>query len=270
MDELERLDSLRQREKELMGIWENVRTRTTEKLYEILNKINIGNKPIYYNPEALVNIEKGDYRDEEVVWQVRDCIEFLNDEARRDFGSSFDITISNKRITVNHASCGTWGSSDKCQLSRINLLQSIFLHEQDIIDELNEVVDVSSCAERWKVQHEIDQINQDILEAKRQRQREEILKNIKVGKYLASRCHKWVYPKREDGSEDWTQVGTKLYYFVIEEQIDKVCEATVKTHEFKYNWYTHQRKIKDLINQVIWGHIYILDNEDDPCPQEDK
>ena len=269
MDELERLDNLRARQKELFNNWSVVKKNVTIRLHELLNNYNIGNVPLFWPDDYRVGIEGKSWKDDGTEWVVYRTIEFQTEDGKRDFGSNFDLRISNLKITVNLGTIGSWGSDDKCQLSRINLVQSIFLHEQEIIDEMSKVVDMSEVEERWKVAREIDQINDDIQKARIAREEKVIKAKLKPGMYLATIGEHWVYPKRPDGSTDWGAMGKKVKHYTAFEKITKITEVSVMTTEEQYKWINHRHPIKDVVNQVIWKHWHIVDDLNAIPPEEE-
>ena len=269
MDELERLDNLRARQQELFNNWNVVKQNVTNRLYELLNNYNQGNVPLYWSDDYKAGIEGKSWRDDGTEWVVYKTIEFQDPDGKRDFGSSFDLRISNLRITVNMGSIGSWGSDDKCQLSRINLVQSIFLHEQELIDEMSKVVDMSEVEERYKVSREIDQINSDLEKAKVMREELVFRVKLKPGMYLANLGKRWEYPKNEDGSTNWDVIPKEVRYYTAFEKIVKVTEVSVMTTEHRYNWINHRHRIKDVINQLRWKHWYLIDDLNAIPPEEE-
>ena len=269
MDELERLDNLRARQHELFNNWNVVKENVTKRLHELLNNYNQGNVPLYWSEDYKAGIEGKSWKDDGTEWVVYRTIEFQDPDGKRDFGSNFDLRISNKRITVNIGTIGSWGSDDKCQLARINLVQSIFLHEQDLIQAMSEVVDMSEVEERYKVSREIDQINDDIQKAKMAREEAEVRRKLKPGMYLATIGSHWVYPKNEDGSTDWKGDGKQVRHFTPFEKIVKITDVSVMTTEHHYNWINHRHPIKEVVNQVRWKKWYIIDDLNAIPPEEE-
>lgn len=267
-NELERLDNLRARIKDLRDQWFFQRKAVTEKLYSILNDLNLGPAPLLpLRDLELVNIQDHDYPEREgFKWKVSKEIYFVNQDPNRDrdwdFGSTFSLYITNLGITLNHGSCGTWGLEDKGQWSRLILMKAIFDHQQDIIDALDPLIDTKVLNELYKADAQISQIEYDIAKAQEERELNEIKKKIKVGKWLAHL------------SKGWTSQGNTYHWFNYS-KITKITEVSIFVNECDYQgepyaWITHRFKIKDILSQIKNNRLYILDDPKQEYKKEEE
>ena len=277
MTEIERLNELQEKRKELYAKWHVRLENVTQKLFSILNDLNTGPLPLLpLREDEVVSIENGDCFDKDVIWKVRKEIYFVSqdpEDKSYDFGSSFSLYITNKNITLNHGSCGTWGLEDKGQWSRLILMKAIFDHQQDIIDSLSPLIDVTDRNEFYKVDREINQINRDIEKAKTERERAEIRSSLKEGKFLAKIGKRWEYARKENGDIDFEKEGHYIYFYRDFEKIYKITDKTVITQEC-YNdgsvigWQPkHHNKIEQIITNIKYNYLAIIDDVNQTPPE---
>ena len=264
MTEIERLEELRSKQRELGEAWKAQRKIVRKKIYEILTKLNEGSGVdlASFNEEGYCYIDDTDWPHKEgFKWKVSHQVYFKNtdpDYPNRtyDFGSSFDLYISNLEITVNHGSCGTWGKGDPAQLARLKLIVAIFEHEKDIIDELDPLINLQVCKDLTAINCEIDKINWAIQDAKRRTERAEYLKLLVPGKYLAVVGKSWRY--EENSSK-------QVRYYYGFEKIRKVTEKSILTDD-DYG-YSYRRDLDTYINKIRNGYVHIVDNKDATPPE---
>lgn len=279
MTEIERLDELKKQREVYYKKWRERLQLVTKELFGILNQLNTG--PLELLPlreDEVVSIDSGSYIDKDVTWEVRKEIYFVNQNPEEnrsyDFGSSFSLYITNKNIKLNHGSCGTWGLEDKGQWSRLILMKGIFDHEQDIIDTLTPLIDLSDRNEFYKLDREINQINRDIEQAKNERERAQIRTTLKPGKYLAKIGKTWEYPRKEDGSIDFEKDGYYRYYYHTFEKISKVTDKTVITETcYKdgsvcgWGSKTHH-KLPQVITNIKYKTFAVIDDVNQTPPED--
>ena len=267
MNGIEQLEDLRKRQEELYNKWTAQRIAVTEKLYGVLNLLNLGPAPLLeLRDQEMVSIDRDKWLNPDQKWKVRKEIYFVNQDPTRDrsydFGSSFSLYITDTHITVNHGSCGEWGLEDKGQWSRLILLKGIFDHEQDIIDSISPLIDYSIREELSEVSYSIDEINRAIERAQREKEDLEIKQTIKLNKYICSLGNNWKEETDDQGNVHWK----KYKSYVGHEQIINITDKTVTTSD---PWSCHHRyKISDLIFKLKHKYLYIVDNKEVTPPEE--
>lgn len=263
MSREERLEELKGKQKELFSHWHDMKVRVTKKLYKLLTDLNQGPLPILYGDDDLVSIDVGCdyYGEKEAKWKVRDTIYFKTKEGKREFASDIELYITDIRISVNVGTCGTWDLRDEGQWSRILLLKNIFDHQDDIIRELSQIIDLSEIDERAEVSREIDKINREISREKEQAEEAEFRKLLVPGKLLAELGQHWVYPDGEHGKF--------VPHYYHHELITKLTEVSVLTQDADYKWITHRRKLKDVMWQLKNKRLFIVNSKDDIPPEEE-
>ena len=269
--EIERLEELRKQQKELYEMFHIQRREAAVKLYSLFTDLNQGPLALYpLRDDAYVQIDDSDWpRKEGFVWKVTTNVKFVNqdpDKTGYDFGSDFELYITNLEIRVNHGSCGEWGLEDKGQWSRLLLMKNIFDHQDDIIRELNQIINIAILKELGDVNIEIDRINRVLREAKDKEEREATLKLLKPGLYISSLGRHWVY------SDHDYNTGHYEYHYYGHQKIIKVTEASVFTHDvenngFEYTWITHRRKLKDIVWQLNSKRLYLIEDINQTPPE---
>ena len=270
MDELEKVAELQKLREEHLAKWLDVKERVTRELYKILINLNEKNPAkLLYNPEkTLVDIDDYDFpKKEGLRWKIRQIIYFENQDTNKtcpwDFGSSFDLYITNLGITLNHGSCGSWGKDDKGQLSRLHLMSDIFDNEENIIQTLDPLIDFTDYKQYCDARSALDQINRAIAEAKRRQEEAELLKDVVPGKYFANIGNTWKYGKDENGKETVKRV--KYYYNF--EKIDKITDKNFLTSD-DYG-YHYRRDRSSYIFRIKNKSIHVVDSKDAVPPEEE-
>ena len=267
MNEIDKLDELREQQKELAQKWHAQVVAVTDKLYnDLLGPLNNGPSQLYYPEDKTISIDDYDWPEREgFKWKVRVDVKFCkqpDDTTSRldyDFGSGFDLYITNFEIKVNHGSCGTWGLEDKGQWSRILLIKAIFDHQDDIIRELDKIIDISIGRSLTMITREIDNIERDIRLAKEKREKEEVLSTITIGKYFAKRGYHWEWDEVEESK--------KVYHFY---DIEKIVKITDKNFIIKDNYGDTHFRNKDIwLMKIKNKTMYVINSKDEECPQEE-
>lgn len=267
MNGIQQLDILINQQSKLREKWDAQKMGVTKKLYSILNELNQGPVPLLpLRENEMVSIDRDVWGDNTNQWKIRKEIYFVNTDPTKnrdyDFYSHFSLYITDKHITVNPGGCGEWGSNDKGQLSRLTLIKNIFDNEQSIIDALSPLIDFSVRNELSKVSMEIDNINRAIENAQREKEKEEIKRTIKLGKYLCRLDWGYITVKDENGDDTYKRVRK----YVGHEKITKICEKTVTTTD---PWgYNRRYKTDQLISKLKTKSLYVVDNTEVTPPEE--
>ena len=275
MEQLERIEQLKERQKELYDHWKYMKQMVTFKLYELLDQLNIAPLPIFKTGDEIVEIDiPYSYGEKDAEWEVRETIYFKNDEGKRDFASDICLYIDSKRISVNIGTCGRWDLRDKGQWSRILLLKEIFYHEEDIIRELSKIVDVSEIDERYAISRELDQINRTIQQAKNEEERKEWIVKIKNAKWLGKLGKHWEYDKGPDGFIDPDSPGKYINHYYNLEKINKVTDKSILTNECDndgspYNWINHRLDLSSVISKLKRKDLYLITDLNEFPPQDE-
>lgn len=279
MTELERVAELQVKQKELCQKWHDIKVAVTKKLFVILTEFNsqVGSLPLLpLRENEVVSIDERDWLNEDVKWKVRKEIYFVSQDPNRsyDFGSTFSLYITNLGIAVNHGSSGEWTLQDLGQWTRLCLLKEIFMHQYEIIEALEPLIDFTVKHQLNEVSREIDNINRALEKAKEQKEEEEIMVILKKAKYLVHRGKHWEYPKKEDGSYDYSGKGYYKYYWCNIEKINKLTEVSVLTNECDnkgspYACFSHRHKIKDIIRNIKYHYLYAIEDLTIDPPQEE-
>ena len=261
MTELERIDQLKERIKVLIDEWAGQRRRVTDKLYDLLEDLNLGPAPLLRNDKYTVTIDNHIRFPREADWEVREEIRFVNQDPKSkspyDFGSSFSLYIYSNHIEINHGSCGQWGLDDKGQWSRLILMKAIFDHQDDIIRELGALLDFKVYEELWDLQCERDRIERDIENARIEREKQELLAQVKPGKWFAQLGWHWVYPEGKPSE--------RVFHWYNCEKIVKITDKSFLTED-KYSSY--RRNKDNYIYALKRKTLFIIDNPEDPVPEE--
>ena len=182
MTEIERIEALRKEEEFYRHLWYAQEDAVQKKLFELLNQLYNGPAKLRQPRESdSVGIDYPSFSAKEngELWEVRKIITFVDPEDKHsyDFGSTFDLYITNKSIRVNNGSCGTWGLQDVCQWSRILLIKAIFDHQEDIIKEITPLIDIEVKEKLYDICREINRINDGIRKAKEEEENNKLLKS---------------------------------------------------------------------------------------------
>lgn len=265
MNELERLDELRKSAEAYRECWLEQRLAVTKKLYQMLDLLNLGPaKLLPLKEKETVSIDNYRCFGQDVKWHVSKEIYFENQDPESKVGydshSSFSLYITPEHVTINHGSSGEWGLEDKGQWSRLILMKGIFEHEKDIIETLDHMIDMSVKEKFDKACAEINQINNDILEAKREREFNEIKKKLRPGKYLVRRGRHYIWDNEQNGHYE--------YYYHTPIKIEKITEVSIFAHEcdnkgIEYTWIGRRLKIEDILHQLKYNELFVIDNMDE-------
>lgn len=265
MNELERLDELRKSAEAYKESWLEQKLAVTKKLYQMLDLLNLGPaKLLPLKEKETVSIDNYRCFGQNVKWHVSKEIYFENQNPESklgyDFSSSFSLYITPEHVTVNHGTSGEWGLEDKGQLSRLILMKGIFDHEKDIIESLDHIIDMSVKEKLDDVCAEINQINNDILEAKREREFNEMKKKLRPGKYIVKRGRQYIWDNEQNGHYE--------YYYRTPIKIEKITEVSIFAHECNnngspYEWRGRRLKIEEVLNQLKYNELFIIDNMDE-------
>lgn len=270
MDELERVAELQKLRQDHFNKWVEVKERVTRELYKILINLNEKNPAkLLYRPEKeLVDLDDYDFpRKEGLKWKIRQTIYFENQDPDKtcawDFGSSFDLYITNLGLTINHGSCGSWGKDDKGQLSRLHLMSDIFDNEENIIQTLDPLIDFTDYKLFCDARCALDEVNKAIAEAKRRKEEAELLKDVGPGKYFANIGTTWKYIKDDKGQE----IVKKIKYYYNFEKIDKITDKNFLTSD-DYG-YHYRRDRLTYIFKIKNKYIHVIDSKDAVPPEEE-
>lgn len=276
---LNELKDLREQRDELASLVKIQRREVAVKLHSIYEDLNQGPLPLLpLHEDALVAIDDNPkYGDPEYVWEVHDMVYFVNQDPSTtgyDFGSSFDLYITNKEIEINHGCIGQWGLKDKGQWSRLLLMRNIFLHEDDIIRELKQIINAEIIKELHKVQSKIMALNDKLQSIERKEFEEKTIKALKETKYLARKAYNWFYQTKEDGSIDYNAPMIKKYWWDDAFKIEKITDKSIIGYECdgkgrRYNYSrTNRLKLDEVINDIQFAHLYLV-NDLTTSPQPD-
>lgn len=273
MDQLERIEQLKARQKELFDHWHYMKQMVTFKLYELLNSLNIGPSEIFKTDDEMVSIDVNPYG-QNAKWEIREGIYFKDDEGGRDFGSSIDLYISDVRVRVNLGSCGTWDLRDKEEWSRLLLVKQIFDHEEDIIREISKLVDISEVDERNAISRELDQINRSIQQAKDEQERKEWIEKIKNAKWIGRLGSSWEYDRGPDGQILPDGIGHYVSHYYCLDKIVKVTDKSILTNECsnegsEYSWIHHRLDLKLVIYKLKRKDLYLITDLNKFPPQDE-
>ena len=265
MGEIERVIELKEKVNQLGGQWVDQKRVVTNKLYSILNDLNLGPAPLLLRENQLVEIRDYTYPEQEgFKWEVTTTVHFVNQDPTHptrdsDFGSDFYLYITNQKISINHGSCGTWDLSDKGQWSRLILMKAIFDHQQDIIDALNPLIDFKVKEAYDDVRCELERIERSIREAEEEKKKKEILANIKPGMYFANKGYHYVYDGKSDTSH-------KEKYYYGHQKIIKIAEKNfiVENSWGERSW----MKIDNTVWNIQNYYLFVVGSKDEVPPQE--
>ena len=269
MTKQERLEYLLRIKKDL---WEKVHDqdkKVTDKLWEILNRLNEGNplpiRPLRENEIVHLDPYSTSLRDRNISrWSLSKDIEFvafreedLKKKWAYDFGSSFSLYIKSNRISLNHGSCGEWGAEELGQLSRLKLMTSIFEHEKEIIDELDKIIDpqiirdyISACSDYDILEREIDC-------EKREAEKKAILESIKPGMYLVYIGTHWA---------DDNGVPKQVPHYYGWEKINKITDKNFLTED-RYG-YNYRRPIETILSPLKYHNRFLVEDPEAPVSEE--
>ena len=273
MSEIERLQELEQEEKKWYSLFFEQRVVVTKKLYEILDQLNLGPLPLIIPKEDNPVDVSDDYHygAPQGKWRVSENVYFKSptDGKDYDFGSSFNLYITDIGITVNHGSCGEWGLEDKGQWTRLLLMKAIFDHQQDIIDALNPLIDLEVREKFHKANNEIYEIKLAIRKAEEEAAEQELRKKLKIGMYIARKSWNYVYPNGYD------KPGVKQWYWYDLYQIAKVTDKLIIAHECTskgnpYTWYKKHLPIKDTMARLKSGSQFLVEDLSIPPVGEEE
>lgn len=120
-------------------------------------------------------------------------VEFIKEDGKKDFGSSFTIEIYDKQLQLNAGYCGSITKDKIYQIERAHIMSKILAnieeYEKELIEltqhkcfyELNQIEYKEQC-EKWKKQ-----------EQEREEKKQEALKGLKVGSWYISKDQKCKY-----------------------------------------------------------------------------
>ena len=254
-------------------LWEKTHEqakRVTEKLWEILNRLNEGN-PLAIRPlreNEIVNLEpySMSLKDRNISkWSIFKEIEFVafkEDDLKKkwsyDFGSSFSLYIRSNRISLNHGSCGEWDAEELGQLSRLKLMESIFEHEKEIIAELDEIINPQLIKDYNKICSDYDSLKREIDNEKKEAEKKTMLENIKPGMYLVYIGTHWV--------NDEKGIPQNLPHYYGWEKINKVTEKNFLTED-RYG-YNYRRPIETILSSLRYHSRFLVEDPDAPVSEE--
>lgn len=120
-------------------------------------------------------------------------VDFINENGKKDFGSSFSIEIYEKKLQLNAGYCGAVTKDKIYQIERAHIMSKIFSnieeYEKELLEltqhkcfyELNEIEYKERC-EKWEKQ-----------EQEREEKKQEALKGLEVGSWYISKDKKCKY-----------------------------------------------------------------------------
>lgn len=120
-------------------------------------------------------------------------VDFIKENGKKDFGSSFSIEIYNKKLQLNAGYCGAIDKSHIYQIERAHIMSKIFSnieeYEKELLEltqhncfyELNEIEYIET-QEKWKKERQ-----------EREEKKQEVLKDLKVGSWYISKDQKFKF-----------------------------------------------------------------------------
>lgn len=261
------LEELENQQRDLYNKWNDLKGDVYQKLLNYLDMINEG-APLqtFKRPNGKVDIDNYDswkHRHKEgYKWSLRLDVEFPDptDSNKSDFGSDFNLYISNLDLSLNHGTCGTWDKSDLGQYTRLKMMVAVFEHQDDIIRMLNEMIDMNIFYQMETLGTEISARHDQIRIAEEEALNKKILSEIVPGRYFAVLGYHWHYLD-EGGCE-------KVYHFYNKEKIIKVSEKTFITQDPNYHWETHRRNKESYLFQIKTSRLFILNDINQEPTQE--
>ena len=272
MEGIELLESLKTKADDLHKKFAEMQTNLKTKLYNFFEAIKDGGLAIV---RRQIDIDSA-WRMEDYgrTFEVHVRIEFETKDPERiakgwqtDFGSDISLSIYDDGLEMNYGTCGTYSHKDEGQITRVYFVTKLWDHEQDIVDLVKENIDMDLYKEMLDVDGEIYRINQDIKEAQRLRERQEVLNQIKRARYICKR--------RKDSEGHWDEndkwVKDKdLYIYYNHEEIKKVTDSNVLTVDLYWHD-SHRRNLEQVISDVKNGYVFLqnekIDKEDIPSSE---
>lgn len=265
---LNQLKDLRAKRDELAESCKQQRRDAAVKLHSMLNDLNQGPLPLLELQEGEM-VDINDYSCfKDKSWEIREIIRFVNQDPNKvgyDFGSSFDLYITDKNVEINHGCIGQWGLKNKGQWSRLLLMRNIFLHEEDIVRELNKIIDIKMFREFDSIRSKITNLTDKLEYIEQKEKEDEILKELKSAKYLATKGVNWDYAKKEDGSYDYSADMIKRYFWYNIIKIEKITDVSIIGYECTdegspWTWSTRRLKLKDTLRKIRNKELYLVDD----------
>ena len=195
-----------------------------ERLIEMKVKdwlLKLTNKPIkVYTRCSWWGGESGNY--------FKADVEFIKEDGKKDFGSSFTIEIYDKQLQLNAGYCGAVTKDKIYQIERAHIMSKILAnieeYEKELLEltqhkcfyELNQIEYKEQC-EKWKKQ-----------EQEREEKKQEALKDLEVGSWYISKDQKCKY------------------------EVYKITPKRVYVKYFFHSW----KSTQDNIIWDLWGEKY--------------
>ena len=193
---------------------------------------------------------------------------------REEFGASISLKIYEYGIRMSYGSCGEYGRDDKGQVSRAMMAAKLWENEDVIVAMAKATINMVDYDEMVTARRKIDQINSDIKEAERLRERAKTLSQIRKAKYICKRKINEVLKKDENG--DYVQdenynfiVEKKVYTYYNRQEITKITESNVLTKD-SYWGDKHRLNLDSVINDVQRGSLFLQTEsiEEEEVPKE--
>lgn len=261
METLDLLQNLVKERDELIKVVDAQEETLQSKLYDLFTSLSeyegLTMMPLACNIERPWNLSKKNTSSFEVTTSV----EFYNEngdkwpsgQIKADFGSDISLYIYEDHIEMNYGTCGQYSSKDKGQMSRAMFVPELWKHESQICSICKSIININDYDHLLQVRHQISTIENDIKQAERDREKQEIIDKIKKAKFI---CKRRI---ADDGYWDDNNkyiVKKKFYVYHSFETIKKVTDKSVITID-EYWRDNHRHDLNSIVADIREGVLFL-------------
>lgn len=262
MEQIDLLQSLKDQRSALLKSLKGQEKVLGEKLFEFISKISdydgLKMMPMYCTIRTPSIFNKKDS-----PFEVQTEIRFFNEKGevwdngqpKSDFGSDITLNIFANHIELNYGTCGYYTKENKGQMTRVFLVVKLWENEETICSIAKGVVNIKDYEDLLDVRCKINDINIDIENAEREKERKEILSKIYSAKYICKRTKEFDCQLDKDGN--YIRDNYKWHYYCYEE-IKKVTDKNLLTYSSYFKTH-HRHNLEKIISDIKLGTIFLRD-----------
>lgn len=212
--------------------------------------------------EPLIHLEHDSYYSREKI-AFRGKVEFITDDQKRlekgyntDFGSDFDICITDNGINVNRGTIGPYTLKDKYQIARDRMLAMIWDNHSIIVDIMLRSFKIDLYNKFYEADKAVNRAKDDIKRAEEERKTQEAFSKLKKAKYLVEHSIRDKYKNDDYWAREKIGIAHHYYNYFI---IDKITDKCVIGRYENYRWENKRLDLNSVLHKIKSEQLLALE-----------
>lgn len=167
-------------------------------------------------------------------------VEFIKENGKKDFGSSFSIEIYDKKLQLNAGYCGAIDKSHIYQIERAHIMSKIFSNIEEYEKELLELTQHKCFYELQQIEYMEKQEKWVKERQEKEAKKQEALKDLEVGS--------WYFSKDQECKYEVYKITPKRVYVKYYFQHYSSTPENIVWHLWGQKYYNKDLFVNEIVN----------------------